>query len=442
MIWIMLIFLALFCIYTNHQHRQSTNEEIIRRVAEQDLETLNRMATKTPKRMHAWLWIKRADLLEKSNRPEKALANYDEALKYYPKHSQLLHERGLLLARLGQFKAALADYQKVSDFRFNRLENLHTRGDALLELGRYEEALACLQEALEYKPYNSDHFWADIGYALFQLGRYLESSDALKRSLKIKDSEYALYWYGQALIAAEQKEEALQVYRLATAKFPQDEYLWSEKINLLSQFGKDEEILIECDRFLKFCPNHTDVRCFKALLLFREQKYSSALELLTPIPIKELSIQQQMMRVVLQMNAQQYQRVLEDCQGILHQNPKHRAALEYFAQALEAQGNDAEALTKYQTLLSCYPDAYWVRVRVGLLLDKLHRHGEALTAFETVLQQRPEDTDVLYLKALTLLDLGNSAQALATVQQLLELNPDHQGAIALQSTQTAIALEA
>jgi tetratricopeptide (TPR) repeat protein len=211
---------------------------------------------------------------------------------------------------------------------------------------------------------------------------------------------------------------------------------------LLLQLRTNAEVQEECDHFPRLHPKQFKALYVKALLPLREQQWESALDFLASLQVKKLSVQWLIVRVVLHWKEKQYESVLQDCQIILQQQPLHRPALEYSAQASEAQENYIDALEKYQLLLTHYPDMYWVRIRLGLLLGKLNRHQEALNNFEMVLRQRPEDTDVLYLKALTLLDLGDSVQALETAQQLLELNPDHQGTIALHTIQTAIALDA
>jgi tetratricopeptide (TPR) repeat protein len=447
MVWIILIFLIVLYTYSNQQKKRweqqkSTKVEHIHRVRENDLATLDRLVQNDPQNLSPGLWIQRGDFLQKLNRSEEALANYEEALRYYPDHPQILQEQGFILATLGKFEAALEYYQQAGDSIVNKLENWHTRGDALLELGRYEEAIVCFQEALKYKPYYADHLWADTGYALLQLRRLKEAQAALKKSIKLRDSAYACYWYGQTFIDLEQSEDALQFYLQAAKRFPDDEQLWGRMIFLLLQLRTNAEVQKECDHFLRLHPEQFKAIYFKALLFLRDQQWKLALDFLASHQAKKLSVQQLIVRVVLHWKAKQYESVLQDCQIILQQQPLHRPALEYSAQALEAQGNYLDALEKYQLLLKHYPDTFWIRIRLGLLLSKLNRHQEALNNFETVLQQRPEDTDILYLKALTLLDLGNSAQAVETIQQLLVLNPDHQGAIALQATLPAITLEA
>jgi tetratricopeptide (TPR) repeat protein len=447
MVWIILIFLIVLYIYSNQQknhweQQTSTKAEHIHRVRENDLATLDRLVQNDPENLSPGLWIQRSDFLQKLNRNEEALANYEEALRYYPDHPQILQEQGFVLATLGKFEAALEHYQQAGGSIVNKLENWHTRGDALLELGRYEEAIACLQEALKYKPYYADHLWADTGYALLQLGRLKEAQAALKKSIKLKDSAYACYWYGQTFIDLGQSEDALQFYLQAAKRFPNDEQLWGRMMFLLLQLRTNAEVQEECDHFPRLHPKQFKALYVKALLPLREQQWESALDFLASLQVKKLSVQWLIVRVVLHWKEKQYESVLQDCQIILQQQPLHRPALEYSAQASEAQENYIDALEKYQLLLTHYPDMYWVRIRLGLLLGKLNRHQEALNNFEMVLRQRPEDTDVLYLKALTLLDLGDSVQALETAQQLLELNPDHQGTIALHTIQTAIALDA
>jgi tetratricopeptide (TPR) repeat protein len=439
MIWTMLIFFALLFIHNYIYRKQQaqrgealyTKIANIHRVRERDLSHLDELVQNDPEDISTGLWLQRGDFLQKLNRQEEALKNYEIALQYYPDHPQLLQEKGLLLATLGQFEAALEQYQMASDGISDKLENWHTRGDALLELGRYEEAIDCLQKALNYNPYYAEHFWADIGYAQLQLGRAKEAQAAFKKSIKFKESAHAFYWYGQTLIALEQTEDALQVYLQATKRFPDDEYLWERMVFLLLTLRTHAEILEECNHFLKLHPEQFKAIYLKASLLLKEEKWKPALDLLTMLEVQKLTVKQLIVRVVLHYEAQQYGAVLLDCQAILRQQPLHRPALEYSAQALEAQENYHDALEQYQLLLTHYPEMYWVQIRLGLLLDKLHRPEGALDTFEAVLEQRPEDIDVLYLKALTLLDLGRLSEASETAQQLLALNPTHQGAIAL-----------
>ncbi len=96
----------------------------------------------------------RGAALQMLNRPEDALASYDQALALEPFHAVLLYNRGRALQDLGRFEEALASYDAALAAAPNYAAALNNRGNVLRGLRRNQEALESYNRALALEPDN------------------------------------------------------------------------------------------------------------------------------------------------------------------------------------------------------------------------------------------------------------------------------------------------
>jgi spermidine synthase len=188
------------------------------------------------------------------DRPEEAIVQFDEALRFDPGDVQSLFHRGQAHLRLGSvlraeadFKAALAlspeaveihdalaqlyKAQKMWEMAEAELRRalalkpkdarlLATLADLLRERQRFAEAVSLYREALSLAP-NDPRLWAALGLASQGSGRSAEALDAFRQAVS-KDPQNGFFQYqlGQALLEAKQLDAALTALRIAAARDP------------------------------------------------------------------------------------------------------------------------------------------------------------------------------------------------------------------------------
>ena len=158
--------------------------------------------------------------LQKENRPEQALAQFDQAIELYPGYFQALTERANLLMQRNQlaeaeagferalalnskyppalrgigycqlqqkkFPAALINLEKAFSLEPEVAPTLLLLGYANLSLNRHAEARECLQQALKLGPESAARAHVYLGEIFSREGKYKEAADEIRRYLKLK----------------------------------------------------------------------------------------------------------------------------------------------------------------------------------------------------------------------------------------------------------------
>jgi tetratricopeptide (TPR) repeat protein len=84
-----------------------------------------------------------------TNKPEKALQSFDEALDLQPELSEALIKKASALEKLERTDEAIACYDRAIDLGESATTALLQKGGMLNRLARYDEALQCYERALQ-----------------------------------------------------------------------------------------------------------------------------------------------------------------------------------------------------------------------------------------------------------------------------------------------------
>ena len=94
-------------------------------------------------------YVQRANVRASLGKYEKAITDYDTAIRLKPQHAEAYYNRGLAKANLGQYEAAIADFDAALDLNPQDAMAYTNRGEAKGHLEKHEEARTDLQRALE-----------------------------------------------------------------------------------------------------------------------------------------------------------------------------------------------------------------------------------------------------------------------------------------------------
>jgi tetratricopeptide (TPR) repeat protein len=393
---------------------------------ETDLAIIERQIADRPSQAAVGLWMQRGRMLQRLERWDAALTNYDEAVEYHPRAAKLWQERGVVLAEQKQFESALASFVRATHDGQPTIEDWHYQADMLLELAHYEVAIAAFDQILARSPKDA-HILTDRGYAFYQLKRYDEANASIDRALEIEpNSSYAVYRKTQLLQQKGEYQTACQVAAAHLNRNPDDNQMWTGLMLLLHDGPLEEWTLAFYNLHRSHNPDNFTLFDKHISLLLRLKHADAVRNLLMAVEVDRLSINQLRLRCRLHYQSQDYALAMADCQLALASEPENPVGLELQGQILTGLGQYEAAIAVYETLLEKHPDYYWVRVHVGQLLGQLGRHKAELAAYETVLAARSADVDVLYLQALTLIELGRSNAAQTVLVSIIAIAPEHE----------------
>ncbi len=98
--------------------------------------------------------FKRGNSLHIKGEYEKALQEYEAAIKAAPDSSEAHTNLGVIQERLGHHKLALKSFDKAVAFHSDSTEVHYNRGIVLASLKRYDDAYRAFDKALEIQPQN------------------------------------------------------------------------------------------------------------------------------------------------------------------------------------------------------------------------------------------------------------------------------------------------
>lgn len=126
----------------------------------------------------------RADLLAGANRPDAALALYQQLLVSRPKDPVVLYNAGTCAMNLGDFEQAVSLLERAHRLQPSEIETQENLGIALAQMGRFDAAVSVFSKLLERAP---QHHSARLNLvnALAVAGRLGEADQHLQQVLKV-----------------------------------------------------------------------------------------------------------------------------------------------------------------------------------------------------------------------------------------------------------------
>ena len=153
--------------------------------------------------------------LQKSGRPDEALAAFRKALAYQPNHPVVCNNLAAVLASRGELEEALTLYRKSLAADPTLAFTYSNMSDTLTRLGRYDEALAAATRATALDPGSPDAF-NNVGSALLEVSRFDEAIIALKKALALNPNfAFAHSNMGNALRSQGRLDEAIAAFEKA-----------------------------------------------------------------------------------------------------------------------------------------------------------------------------------------------------------------------------------
>ncbi len=122
----------------------------------------------------------------RSQRYEKAVEAYKQALKLRPKSAEIQYHLAFTYSRLHRFDEAIAWYRKLIGIRPDFPKANQRLGKALFERGQVGEAIEAMKREIKYYPKSpSAHYY--LGEAYWQQGEYKKAIEHARETVELDD---------------------------------------------------------------------------------------------------------------------------------------------------------------------------------------------------------------------------------------------------------------
>lgn len=171
------------------------------------------------------IYLARGEILKQADRNHEAISIYNQALQIIPGNIDLLYARGLTGESIGNIQMLESDMRTILITEPDNAHALNALGFTLAdETNRIDEAYELLQRAIEIKP-EDPAIIDSYGWVNYRLGNYEEAIRLLKKALaQFQDGEIAAH-LGEVLWVTGRQREALDVWKRALEKSPDDPYV-------------------------------------------------------------------------------------------------------------------------------------------------------------------------------------------------------------------------
>jgi tetratricopeptide (TPR) repeat protein len=355
---------------------------------------------------------------EAKDDPEKAMAEFDRALRIEPDFAAAHSARGGLYYQMGKPEAALPDLEAASAARPDDAVSLDRLGQTYQALDRAPDAVRVLREAARLAPDDSKT-QLHLARALADAGEMAESKAAMERFRQLgpvvaKTVPGGLVDYLSLTPEQRRADYRIRVERLARTK-PGDAAAQVTYLRLLLEEGDAKQALETARRIAGLKPAAA-VLADAGRALLEAGEYAGARDLLrqasrsTPAPDVQLDLAAASFRVS----------GAEEGMRLLNEIPQAARGGEYFlarAEMLDAMGQAAESAAALEQALRSTPARAELYRRACAFLMRRGREADALRASGDALRTFPQDRQILLLRIAVLEKAGRKDEAMHNMEQ-------------------------
>src|SRR5262245_27978729 len=160
---------------------------------------------------------------------DRAIADFNEALRLDPSDDRARYNRGLAYALSGEHDRAIADFNELLQRDPKDAVSLQNRGIAYAGKGQFDRAFADFNEAIRLNP-NDPKAFSNRGFAHRLSGQYELAVRDYDQVLKlVPDSHVTYYNRGRSYEGRRDYAQAIADYDEAIRRDPKDSDYWSAR---------------------------------------------------------------------------------------------------------------------------------------------------------------------------------------------------------------------
>lgn len=179
----------------------------------------------------------RGHYYRQNNQIDKAIADYNEALKINPNYHLSLNNRGKIYFDRGQLDLAMADFNKSLLVAPDFVNALSNRGAAYAAKGNFDAALVDLNKALEIEPTNINAL-SNRSLTWYSINNFEKAAEDVTAYLRYKpDDADMLNLRSLCFNQLNRNQEALADLNRAIQLNPSQGVFWQNRSFLLNKMG-------------------------------------------------------------------------------------------------------------------------------------------------------------------------------------------------------------
>ncbi len=230
-------------------------------------------------------------LAQRANKPELALALFEEALVARPLFPQARYNRGVVLRLMGRDTEAMMSAQMAVDTDPDLASGWDLMGQIYRDKGDKEQAASCFKRAIALQPHNP-HFYGNYGLLLFTQGDLNAAYQAAQQAERL-DANFPPMLLGNVLLAMGYPEQAAEKFARARLLRPGFQDGAANEAMARLQIGDMEQGWALWEKRVDLLPEHEarlkniplwQGQAVDHLILYEDQGMGDAIQFLRYVP--------------------------------------------------------------------------------------------------------------------------------------------------------------
>ncbi|MBE9593113.1 MAG: tetratricopeptide repeat protein, partial [Proteobacteria bacterium] len=212
------------------------------------------------------------------NQYERAIEDYNEAIKLNSNYAEGYSNRGLAYAELNQYESAIEDYNEAIKLNPNLAEAYYNRGIAYAELKKYERAIEDYNKAIELNPKYAEAY-NNRGIAYAELRKYGRAIEDYNQAIELNPNLVMAY-NNRGIAYAELRKygRAIEDYNRAIELNPNLVMAYNNRGATYAKLKKYERATEDYNEAIKLNPKYVVAYSNRGLAYAELKKYERAIE--------------------------------------------------------------------------------------------------------------------------------------------------------------------
>jgi tetratricopeptide (TPR) repeat protein len=220
----------------------------------------------------AFAFYKRANAYYEKGEYDRAIEDYDQAIRLNPKHADAFSNRGVAYSRKGDYDRAIENYNEAIRLNPKHAGALYGRGNAYRRKGDYDRAIENYDEAIQLSPKHANAF-SNRGVAYARKRDYDRAIENYDEAIRLNPKHVnAFYNRGNAYRHKGDYDRAIENYDEAIRLNPKHGDAYSNRGLVRFYEGQFAAAVPDFSQAVKFAPTNL----YRILLVYLAQARSGS----------------------------------------------------------------------------------------------------------------------------------------------------------------------
>jgi tetratricopeptide (TPR) repeat protein len=288
---------------------------------------------------------------------DRAIADYDQAIRFKPGYATAYYNRGIVYAQKGDIDRAVADYDKAIQLKPDFADAYYSRGSVYKEKGDADRAIADFDQAIQLKPDYAEAY-NNRGLAYIHKSDYARAIADYDKAIQLQPN-YAEAYYHRG-IAYQDKgdiDRAIADFDQAIQLRPNYAEAYSGRGIAYYYKGDTDRAIADYDKAIQLKPDDVEVYNYRGNAYKDKGDYDRAIaDYDQAIQLKPDYAYAYNHRCYALYTLGRYPAALPDCEKAVQLMPDDPNILDSRALVYQALGRNTEAIADFKKILELSHD--------------------------------------------------------------------------------------